>query len=368
VADEKGAEAIRDKNRRIREEAAQKRRAKRDEEKVAARRPTLGQLEASEIVDDALARTTHAVTGWLRSHFTLVQWIVVGGFAGGIGWQVYVYHRGKVEGRTTDALVIGVDQERARVGDTPSEADPMTGLTDPRPIQKSDEERLRAAEAAYRKVSEGDTMRVLARLGLAGVLFDQGKHKEALAEYKAVRDTKLAQEDTDVRARVIEGIGLTQEALKDTAGAKKTFHELTNQDSAQLSALGLYHQARIEQQEGASDKAKEHLKAALKKLTDAKLQQPYVEQVARELLASIDPTALPPPSPEMMSPEVREQLKQLEALKKQADAAKKAAAEAAKDPTLNDISAEQLKKILGEANKKIPQPAPSAAPPASSAP
>ena len=226
MADEKGAEAIRDKNRRIREEAAQKRRAKRDEEKVA-RRPTLGQLEASEIVDDALARTTHAVTGWLRNHFTLVQWIIVAGFAGGIGWQVYVHHRGKVEGRTSDVLMTGVDQERARVGDTPSEADPMTGISDPRPTQKSDEERLRAAEAAYRKVTEGETMRALARLGLAGVLFDQGKYKEALAEYKAVRDTKLAQEDSDVRARVIEGIGLTQEALTDPAAAKKTFHALT---------------------------------------------------------------------------------------------------------------------------------------------
>jgi hypothetical protein len=368
VADEERAEAIRDKNRRIREEAAAKRRAKRDEEKVAARRPTLGQLEASEIVDDALARTTHAVTGWLRSHFTLVQWIIVAGFALGIGWQVYVHQREKVEGRTTDVLIAGIDQERARVGDTPSEADPMTGLTDPRPTQKSDEERLRAAEAAYRKVTEGETMRSLARLGLAGVLFDQGKHKEALVEYKAVRDAKLAQDDADVRARVIEGIGLTHEALKDTAAAKKAFSELTNHDSAQVSALGLYHQARLEQKEGASDKAKEHLKAALKKLTDAKVQQVYVEQVARELLASIDPTALPPPSPEMLSPEQREQLKQLEALKKQAEAAKKAAEEAVKDPTLKDISADQLKKILGEANKKIPQPAPSAAPPASSAP
>jgi tetratricopeptide (TPR) repeat protein len=363
VAEEKGAEAIRDKNRRIREEAAAKRRAKRDDEKKVARRPTLGQLEASEIVDDALARTTHAVTGWLRSHFTLVQWAVVAAFAGGIGWQVYVHHRDKVRGRTTDDLVTGIDQERARVGDAPSEQDPMTGLADTRPTHKSEEERLRAAEAAYRKVSEGDNARGLARLGLAGVLFDQGKHKEALAEYKAVKETKLAQDDADVRARVIEGIGLAQEALKDVAGAKKTFHELTNQDSAQFGALGLYHQARLEQMEGASDKAKEHLKAALKKLSDAKVKQVYVEQVARELLASIDPTALPPPSLESLSAEQREQLKALEAMKKQAEAAQKAAEEAAKSQPLKDISPDQLEKIVAEANKKMPPvPAPAPAP------
>src|SRR6185436_11394875 len=157
-------EPIRDRNRRIREEAAAKRRSKRESEKAVTRRPTLGQLEASEIMDDAFARTTHAVTSWARRHFTVIQWVVVAGVVGGIGFQVYRHHRAKVEGRTTDALMTGVTQEVSRVGDDVSEEDTQTGLTDPRPVHKTNEERLKAAEAAYRKVSEGSTARILAEL------------------------------------------------------------------------------------------------------------------------------------------------------------------------------------------------------------
>ena len=85
----------------------------------------------------------------------------------------------------TDALVAGVTQELSKVGDQPSEDDPMTGISDPRPVHKTHEERLNAAEAEYKKVAEGDTVKGLARLGLAGILFDRGKYKEALVEYRA---------------------------------------------------------------------------------------------------------------------------------------------------------------------------------------
>jgi hypothetical protein len=366
VAEEKSAESIREQNRRAREEAAEKRRSRRETEKVAARRPTLGQLEASEIVDDALARTTHAVTGWLRRHFSIVQWVLVAGFAGGIGWQVYVHHRNKVEGRTTDALFAGVTAEFSRVGDAPAEDDPMSGIADSRPQHATDTERLRAAEGAYRKVTDGDAATALARFGLAGVLFDQGKYKEALAEYSAVRQSPFAVKDGDLRARAIEGAGLSNEALGKLDDAKKAFHELANSDSAPLSALGLYHQARLEKQEGATEKAKEHLKAALKKLADSKLPQSYVEGAARELLGSIDPAAVPPPSPQSLTPELRqqlEQLQQIEKLKKQAEETLKAA-----EGTTNTLSPDMLKK-LGLDKNVVTLPAPSSgAAPASSAP
>jgi hypothetical protein len=359
VADDKGAEAIRDKNRRIREEAAQKRRTKREGEKAAARRPTLGQLEASEIMDDAFARTTHAVTGWVRKHFAIVQWVLVGSLASVIGWQVFKYHRGKVEGRTTDALAAGLTEELARVGDEPATEDQFTGLGDPRPLHATNEQRLKAAEAAYRKVSDGDSIRTLARLGLAGVLLDQDKYKEALVEYRAVKDSPLSQKDADVRARSIEGVGLSQEGAGDSAGALKTFHELANQDSAAVSALGLYHQARIEKKQGGIEKAKGYLVSALKKISDSKLRQAYVEGVARELLGSIDPKALPPPSPQMLSAEQREQLAALEKMKKAAQEATKAAQEATKDSP-KDVSPEQFKKLIDDLNKKVPPaPAPS---------
>jgi predicted negative regulator of RcsB-dependent stress response len=363
VAEEKGAEATRDKNRRIREEAAAKRRSKRENDNVTARRPTLGQLEASEIMDDAFARTTHAVTGWVRRHFTVVQWVIVVALVGGIGYQVYVHHKGKVEGRTTDALVAGVTEELSRVGDEAASEDAQTGLGDPRPVHKTHEERLKAAEAAYRKVSEGDNAKALARLGLAGVLYDQKKFKDALAEYRAVKDGPLAQKDADVRARSIEGVGLSQEGAGELDAALKTFHELANQDSAPVSALGLYHQARIEKSKGELDKAKSHLTAALKKIADSKLEQVYVEQVARELLGSIDPSAVPPPSPQSLTKEQRAQLEQIEKLKKMAEQTQKAAQNAGP----KDVSEDALKKLMQQINEKMPERTPPPAP-SSSAP
>lgn len=363
MAEEEGAEEIRDKNRRIREEAAAKRRSKREKENVAARRPTLGQLEASEIMDDAFARTTHAVTGWVRRHFTVLQWVVLIGIAGGFGYQIYKHQRDKTEGRTTDALIAGVTQELSRVGDEAASEDAQTGLGDPRPVHKTHEERLKAAEAAYRKVAEGETTKTLARLGLAGVLFDEKKYKDAVVEYRAVKDSALAQKDADVRARTIEGIGLSQEGLGELDAALKTFHELANQDSAPVSALGLYHQARIQKTKGETDKAKTNLLAALKKIADSKLEQVYVEQVARELLGSIDPSAVPPPSPQSLTKEQRAQLEQIEKLKKMAQQTQKAAENAVP----KDVSEDALKKLMQQINEKLPEKTPSPAP-SSSAP
>jgi hypothetical protein len=355
VAEEKGADEIRDRNRRIREEAAAKRRSKREAETKAARRPTLGQLEASEIMDDAFARTTHAVTGWVRRHFTFVQWALVAAIVLGMGYQVYSSHRSKVEGKTTEALAAALSEEMARVSDTPAEDDPQLGLADTRPQRKTHEERLKAAEAAYRKATEGKFTSLLGRLGLAGVLYDEGKYKEALAEYRAVRESPLASEDSDVRTRTIEGIGLSQEAAGDLDAAKKTFHELENQDSAPASALGLYHQARIEKKQGETEKAKTHLIASIKKITDNKIKQAYVEGAARELLGMIDPSALPPVSPDSLSKE------QLEALEKRANQAK------------TDVSPDKLKELLEKIKKEAnvngqKPPAPASAPSPAPAP
>jgi tetratricopeptide (TPR) repeat protein len=169
-----------------------------------------------------------------------------------------------------------------------------------------------------------------------------------------------------VRARATEGVGLAQEALGEVDAALKTFRELENMDSAALSALGLYHQARLEKKKGETDKAKAHLLAGIKKITDSKLEQPYVDGVSRELLNSIDPSAVPPPNPQSLSKEQREQLEQLEQLeklRKQAEAAQKAAEKAIP----KDISSAQISDLMDQINKKVPQRTPPPAP-SSSAP
>jgi tetratricopeptide (TPR) repeat protein len=343
-----GTEAIRDRNQRIREEAAAKRRRKRESEERHAN--VRNNLEASEIVDDALARGTHAATAFLKAQFNKLQWVVVLVIAGGIGYQVYVHRRDKAEAAATDKLVTGVEAELARVGGA-AEPDEMTGIDDTRESFNDHKARLAAAEKAYRAAVGSDAVGTLARLGLAGALFDQGKFQEALKEYQAVRLSQLAGKDADVRCRAIEGIGLSEEGQGRLDQALAAFGELAKSDVPGFGPLGLYHQARITNQKGDRDKAKELAKSALEKLEKAKGsdkavpgEQPgFTEGAARDLLASIDPNAVTRPSAPSLTPE------QIQKLTEQAQG--------------GEVTREKLDQLLKELElNQVPAPAPSAAP------
>jgi predicted negative regulator of RcsB-dependent stress response len=345
-------EAIRDRNQRIREEAAAKRREKRQGERERGA-PTGQRLDASEIVDDALARTTHVAGNWLKRNINVLQWVVVLVVGGGIAWQIYAYRRDKNEGKTADLVMKGVSAERAPVGEAAAGPDPMTGLESPQKPFKDDAERLKAAAEGYRAaLSEGGAPGTLARLGLAGVLYDQAKYKEALTEYQAVRSSELAGSDNDVKGRALEGIGLSEEALKNLDGAAKAFRELENNAGQGFGPLGLYHQARIAFQKGDKEGAKKLLKSALEKIEKPKdpTEQPsYTEHAAKELLAIIDPSAVPALSPGRMTPE---QLKQL-------------AAQGAGAVGKDQLSKEKLEELLKQLGQGAPPaPMPEAPPPA----
>jgi hypothetical protein len=91
-----------------------------------------------------------------------------------------------------------------------------------------------------------------------------------------------------VRHASIEGIGLSQEGAGDLDAAKKTF------TSSQIRtpprrARSASTTRRASRKRGRDRQGEGPLIAALKKITDSKIEQVYVEQVARELLGSIDP-------------------------------------------------------------------------------
>lgn len=355
-AEGEGLEVIRDRNKRIREEAAEKRRQRRQGEGRPAK---AAGLDATEMVDDALARGTHVAAGWLKRNLNIIQWVVVLGVAGGIGWQIFTHQKRKGDGAATDELMTAVGAENARVGDEDTgEPDPRTLLADTRQHFSKDADRLTAAASAYRAVDRGETAKLLARLGLAGIYYDQGKNKEALAEYRAVRESSLAAEDADVKGRSIEGMGITEEALGNTEGALKAFRELGNLDNPGFSALGLYHQARLAFQKGDRQQAQDLLKKVLEKVskkTDAsKGEMPpppgYVEQAAKSLLATIDPNSVLE-KPGKLTPE------QIEKLTRAADGK-------ASDPA----SKEKLKELLKQITDKMPAGAPSGAPAPAPAP
>jgi tetratricopeptide (TPR) repeat protein len=347
----KGTRAIKDRNQRIREEAAQKRKSRRDADQRRAN--VQRNLDASELVDDALARGTHAATGWLKRHLNVIQWVIVVGALGGIGWEVFSSYRHKTEAKGTDSLMVGVTAEFARVGDQEEvDVDPATGLDDSRPHYADDAARLKAATDAYKATSGSETIRTLADLGLAGTLYDAGNFKDALATYDRVQKSALAQKDNDVRLRALEGVGLAHEGLGEKDAAKKAFHELGNSDSTLFSALGLFQEGRLALATGDRDGAKELLKKALDKVTkDESAERPpgFVSQAARELLTTIDPSAVPPlPTKNTMSAE------QLQAMAN--------AASGKKGGIPSGLSKEKLDELLRQLKEHPPQPAPTGAP------
>lgn len=346
-ADDESPEEIRDRNKRMRAAAAARRRAKRDRERESA---AAEGLDASEMVDDALARGTHAATEFIKKNVSVVQWVVVLAIAGGIGWQIYSWRTNKSIEKASDELMEGVRADRGIISEmaaAPEEA---------RRTFPTEQARLEAAEKAYREAAElrkGSGTAILAQLGLAGVLYEQGKYQEAKGAYDVVKGSALANADADVKNRAIEGVGMSLEAMKDYAGALSAFKELETADAIGFPALGLFHQARIAYLQNEKDKTKELLKKVqdrLDKDRGAMASASYLENAARELLALVDPTAVPPPSAASYSPE------QIEAMKEQI----------MKDPTKLQQMLQQMQNQatnLAAQAEKIPGPtAPAPAP------
>ena len=292
-------EPIRDRNRRLREEAAAKRRGGADERRAAA--APVRNLEAGEIVDDALARSTQAAGEWLKKNFNVVQWFILAGIVAWVGYAIYSYRSGRASEAASAKLGEAIRAENARVGAADdTKPDPRSGIEDTRATYPTDEARDKAAEQAYRDVASAKSSgaaATLAKLGLASVLYDQRKFADAKAAYQAVKDSPLAAQDQDVKGRALEGIGMSAEGLEDKVGAAKAFGELANIDALGFGALGAYHQARLAYAAGDTEKAKTLLADAQKKLDagDSKksLGAPgYLQHTVRELMRRVDPSAV----------------------------------------------------------------------------
>jgi len=288
-----------EENRRARRAAQSKKRTERDRERRDA---ALTGLDATERVDDAFSRAADRSLKWFKEHFNVVQWIIVGGIASYIGYQIYTWRADKAAAKVSDGLALAIEAEQGKIAAADQEGTrDAHGELDTRRAFATDADRLKAAEDAYRKLSgSGDTAGNLAKLGLAGVLYDQGKYDEAQKLYSEVLGSELAKLDPDARGRGLEGVGICLEAKADKDGALKKFAELENSDIPGFRELGLYHQGRILHAKGDEAAAKEKLVKVIEKLgkeSSSPSEAPsYLPSVTRELLTRIDPSAVPPPS------------------------------------------------------------------------
>jgi len=357
------AEPSRDRNRRLREDVAAGRRGKQGARAIPVRN-----LEAGEIVDDAFARSTQAAGEWLKRNANLVQWVVIVCLVGWVGYAIYSYRAGRAAEQASAKLSTAIRAEGARIGTDETKADPQTGLVETRPAFATEALRLQAAEKQYRAIADGGSTSAatFAKLGLASVLYDQGKFADAKAAYQAVKASKLASQDLAVKGRALEGIGMSMEALGDKDGALKAFGELSNVDVLGFNALGAYHQARLSFAAGNTDKAKEYLKDAQKRLdtfaggTDAKDGKKalgggnsgYLQQSVRDLQRRVDPSAVPAASPNSLTAE------QIQELTEQMGSG---------NGSDKGLSTEKLKELL-KGMSKTPAGAPNVPAPPASAP
>jgi tetratricopeptide (TPR) repeat protein len=261
-------------------------------------------LDASERVDDALSRATDRSFRWIKSNFNIVQWLIVGGIAFWIGSQIYGWRTDKTSAQTAGLISEAVAAELGRTGAPDEEgARDARGSVDARRIFSTDEARLEAARLGYEKVAAqraGSPAAGLAKLGLAGVLYDQGKYEESRKLYEEVSSSELAKLDPESKGRSIEGMALCLEAKGDQDAALKRFGELENLDVPGFRELALYHQGRLLHAKGDDAGAKDRLKKVMDKLGKDQAPGPdsqnYLLESAKELLLRIDPKAVPPPS------------------------------------------------------------------------
>lgn len=281
-----------------------RRAAKSRGERVVERRRRpgpVGGLDASERVDDAFSRAADRLVRVAKERFNVIQWLIVAAVAGYVGWQIHSWRAEKTAAKVAAEIAEGLEAERGRIGPPGEEKRDARGSLDTRRAFATDEDRLKAAADAYRLAADtrrGTPAASIAKLGLAGVLYDQGKYDDALKVYDEVSTSDLAKLDPESRGRSLEGAGLCLEAKGDRDGALKRFSALENAEISGFHELALYHQARVLHAKGDDAGAKERLKKVVDKLgKEAKGTEPdYLYEVSKDLLQRIDPSAVPPPS------------------------------------------------------------------------
>ena len=143
--------------------------------------------------------------------------------------------------------------------------------------------------------SPGTAAAILARLGEAGVLLDQGKWDDAAAAYRDVKQSPLAAADPDVRGRAMEGVGFALEGKGDRDAALKAFAEIESAQVKGFIELSLYHQARLLAKKGEKEKAVELIKKAEERLKTAsgEAAPTFVKGMLGELHRKVDPASAP---------------------------------------------------------------------------
>lgn len=317
-----------DRNARVREQAARK----LAETKGKPRPAALG-LNTGELVDDALARASASFIKWLKNNLRAIEIGAAALVLAIVGYGVYDWQVAKRYEQASHALMTGVEDAFGRIvkpEDTDQGQD-IEEATDLRPKFPTPQARLEAALGAYRLAAgqyPATGAGILARLGEAGELLNRRDYDGALRAFHEVLDTPLARADSDVRMSATEGVAMAIEGKGDLDGALKEFKTLENSDIRGYAEFGLYQQARLLLKKGQKEVAKALLLKAKERLggphqsESPSVRHEFLTGQVNALLREIDPNLAPPPTPnpyDNLTPEqIAELRKAFERMQKQA--------------------------------------------------
>jgi len=293
LADRRAAQKAKGKRSGL--EVAASKRLARIGEKVSSGGATARAVPATAAERDALLDRTASLGKWFEKNSKVLGWAVFGVLVVAAGLLAMRSMRERTEAKASEELSQAVLAQNGRVGAPDKEAD--VRFKDPTPIFKTADERREAALKQYRDVVtkyRGTGAAILARLSEASILLDTRDADGAIAAYREVKDSALGKADVDVRARAMEGIGFGHELKSQWDEALAAFTELEATEALGFKELGMYHQARVLEQKGDKEKAKELLKAVHERVSKPESPMKNLERVAEDRLRALDPQALPP--------------------------------------------------------------------------
>jgi tetratricopeptide (TPR) repeat protein len=252
-------------------------------------------------VDDALARSTDKTAKWLKRNANVLQWILVGGIAAWIGYQIYDWRADKGHGQASSALMQGVSASLAKLQTAEAEEAPAGIPASTEPVYKTTEERAQAARAAFEQTiaaRPNDGTAVFAQLGLASQALDEAKFADARGIYEQVKGTSLASKNDEVKGRALEGIALSYEGEGNSDAALKAYQELENTEIGGFKETAMLARARLLFAKGSLDEARDLVTKLKERLTKDKDQEEgrsfYLQPAVTALAQAIDPNLAKP--------------------------------------------------------------------------
>jgi tetratricopeptide (TPR) repeat protein len=311
-------ENVKDRNQKLRADAAARRRKARMEERTAA---AAEGLDAGERMDDALVRSSAATGRFLRDNMVWLQWVVILGLAGGMGVLIYNYRQQLKSEKVGDQVASVLDAQFGRLVDTEEipQSDPR--LVDPREVFPSEADRAAKALAGWQGLqsAKAPDLRLYSLLGAAGALYDAEKYSEAREAYLKVLDHPRIGLSPELKGRALEGIGMTWEAEGKYDEAIAAYEKVRAINVEEFEPLANFHIARVLYLKGDKTKALELLSKMNEEYSkEAGPQGPedYIGAAVRDLLKTVDPSYVKKEREVASAAQMQQLMKQLEEMQK----------------------------------------------------